>query len=127
MRSSHQERLYHSVAHRRAKAAAKAAAECCSAGREPVRIQPPAICIEDILEEDPYVVGGEAAERARKERLRKEKADEALRQEDKSWDFMLRQMADWEARERSWATFRREAEKPGLFKRKLGVFGLGRW
>lgn len=129
MRSSHQERHYHSVAHRRANAAVAAAAAAAESTmyRDIIRVQPPAIITEDILEEDPYLVGSEAAEQARKERLTKQQANEALEKEEKAWDFMHRQMADWEARERSWATFRRESEKPGLLRRKIRMFGLGRW
>ena len=131
VQSSHQAKHYHSVAHRRAKAAVAAAAAAGGSGqalvKEPLRMQPPAICGKDILEEDPYLVGGEAAERARKERLTKQRTDEALIQEDKAWDFMIRQMADWEARDRSWTKFRRESERKGVLRSRFAMFGTGRW
>lgn len=50
--------------------------------------------------EDPALVGEEAAKRARQQRLYREAClkhdgDMRLVQENKSWDFMLSQMADW--------------------------------
>ncbi|EON99569.1 hypothetical protein UCRPA7_4869 [Phaeoacremonium minimum UCRPA7] len=63
--------------------------------------------------EDPYLVGEEAASRARRERLARENGDEILYREDRRWDFFLGQMKDWDERERDrgWkAPFRREAE-----------------
>ena len=66
--------------------------------------------------EDPDLVGVEAANVARERRLymAKCKDEEALRQESKSWDFMLAQMADWQSRERSWERFQRERKNSGL-------------
>lgn len=130
VRSSHQEKLYRSVAHRRTSAAAASAAAAAAAppsGMGSLRPRASTICCENILEEDPYVLlGGEAAaERARMDRLtKKQRDDEALAQEGRSWDFMLKQMADWDAREKSWTKFRREAEKPGLFRGRNGLLGL---
>ncbi|KAF4534480.1 uncharacterized protein LTHEOB_3288 [Lasiodiplodia theobromae] len=46
-------------------------------------------------------------------------------QENKSWDFMLSQMADWEERERSWSKFRSEVEMRQGRIRAMGV-GIGR-
>lgn len=60
--------------------------------------------------EDPELVGEDAAERARRERLRRE-GDEVLLREDKRWDWMLAQMDDWEVREKSWKKFRETSER----------------
>ncbi|KAI9799396.1 MAG: hypothetical protein M1833_004096 [Piccolia ochrophora] len=125
--SSPQQRHYHSVANRRA-TMANAESErqaIATASATVMRRSPPIECVEDIIEEDPYLVGSEAAERARAERLKRkrERGEEILRQEDKAWDFMISQMADWEERERSWARFRKQAEKPGFLRRRIGFFG----
>ena len=59
--------------------------------------------------EDAALVGEAAAAAARDARLYREKCvrgDKMLRDESRSWDFMLAQMADWEERDRSWAKFR---------------------
>ena len=63
--------------------------------------------------EDPDLVGVEAATAARERRLYMTKCrdEEALKQESKSWDFMMSQMADWEAREKSWERFQRDVRK----------------
>ncbi len=134
VRSSHQERLYQSVAQRRVDAAARearAAAVALSEGvsfKEPLCAYPVPGPSEASQEEDPGVDDVEAAEQARQERIRKKKRDEeALYEEDKAWTFMVQQMTDWEARERSWAAFRRRAEKPGILKRKMAIFGTGKW
>ena len=66
--------------------------------------------------EDPDLVGHVAASAARERRLylartvaeRRQHDARALRDEDRSWDFMLAQMADWKERERSWERFRRD-------------------
>ncbi|KAI9859688.1 MAG: hypothetical protein M1824_003660 [Vezdaea acicularis] len=76
--------------------------------------------------EDPYVVGTAMAEQARKARLGKiagERGMEILRQEDRKWDFMVKQMADWRERERSWEQFRKgiEAGKAGRLRRRIGL------
>lgn len=128
VRSSPQERHYHSVAHRRALAAANNNKDKSSSS-EALRVRlPPVNCGEDILEEDPYLVGSEAADRARRERLIGEgRGEEVLRREDKAWDFMISQMADWEVRQRSWTKFKSQAEKTGLFRRRVGIFGVGKW
>ena len=78
----------------------------------------PAGCCEIILEEDPYLVGEEAAAKAREDRLaRRQRGEEVLRQEDKKWDFFVAQMADWEERERSWKRFRNTVEREGKLRR----------
>jgi hypothetical protein len=62
--------------------------------------------------EDPTLVGEVAAARAKSSRLYRENAMrdplEALRNENKKWDFMLAQMKDWDEREQSWNNFRRD-------------------
>lgn len=132
-------RHYHSVAHRRVAAARSDAAALDSLKR---------VVLERVEEEervqarfrpleDPYLVGEEAAARARRERLARENGDDVLIREDRRWDFFLgksstcsgshlfalqdfdtdgvlstrlAQMSDWEERERSWNKFRRETE-----------------
>ena len=67
--------------------------------------------------EDPDLVGHVAASAARERRLYLQQAREervrrdaqALRQEDRSWDVLLAQMADWKERERSQEKCRRDA------------------
>lgn len=77
--------------------------------------------------EDPQLVGEAAATRAREQRLYRERClrgDEALRNENKGWDFMMVQMADWEERERSWMRFRESVKGPGwrsALARRIGV------
>jgi len=72
-------------------------------------------------------VGEEAATRARDQRLYRERClrgEEALRNENKGWDFMMAQMADWEERERSWMRFRESVRGPGrrtMLARRIGV------
>lgn len=67
-----------------------------------------------------------AAERARAQRLYREMlmrgGDEALEYEGAGWDFILRQMADWDERERSWSAFRASREGG---RRVWGLGGLG--
>ncbi|PVI04543.1 hypothetical protein DM02DRAFT_167231 [Periconia macrospinosa] len=51
--------------------------------------------------EDPYLVGEEAADRARQQRVYREmclRGEEAAGYESRSWDFMMGQMSDWEER-----------------------------
>lgn len=73
--------------------------------------------------EDPHLVGDEAAARAKAQRLymRRYKDEEALRQEKKTWDFMLAQMADWKEREKSWDKFRKEVGRSRLLGRRTGL------
>jgi hypothetical protein len=68
------------------------------------------------------------------EEERKEWGDKVLRDEDKSWDFLVGQMADWEERERNLEVWRRQIrrwEKDGARKsvvRRLGRrIGTGSW
>ncbi|KAI1631262.1 hypothetical protein F4809DRAFT_180707 [Biscogniauxia mediterranea] len=62
--------------------------------------------------EDPYLVGEEAAARARRERLARENGpgDEVLINENRRWDWFLAQMKDYEERDRGWTSFRRGVE-----------------
>ncbi len=75
--------------------------------------------------EDPDLVGPEAAERARVQRLYMQtcKEEEALRLESKTWDFMLSQMGDWKEREKSWEKFRKEVGRSRLLGRRTGLRG----
>lgn len=65
--------------------------------------------------EDPYLVGEEAAARARRERLARENADEILIQENRRWDLFLAQMKDWNQRSESWKQF--ESRRRGRQRR----------
>lgn len=77
--------------------------------------------------EDPALVGEVAAARARSSRLYRETAMrdplEALRNENKGWDFMLHQMKDWEERGQSWTNFRKEAScgKRMKLAKRIGI------
>ncbi|KAL9117502.1 MAG: hypothetical protein Q9187_005961 [Circinaria calcarea] len=74
--------------------------------------------------EDPVLVGPHAAQQARERRLYLEKHESeqlVLRQENKSWDFMLSQMTDWRERERSWENFRRDVGRTRMLGRRLGL------
>ncbi|KUJ09225.1 uncharacterized protein LY89DRAFT_281133 [Mollisia scopiformis] len=74
--------------------------------------------------EDPYLVGEEAAEQNRQERLRKENGWGVLEREDKRWDWLLAQMSDWEERDKNWKRFRKEVITGN--RRKLSNrFGFG--
>ena len=78
--------------------------------------------------EDPDLVGPEAAARARERRIYMARCNndaEALKQENKSWDFMLAQMGDWKEREKSWEQFRREVSRGGVLGRRIGLGGRG--
>ena len=84
-------RHYHNVAHRRAAAARADAAALDSLKRvvlerveEEERVQARLRPLED-----PYLVGEEAASRARRERLARENGDDILIREDRRWDFFL--------------------------------------
>ena len=76
--------------------------------------------------EDPQLVGERAAQQAREQRLYRERClrgDEALRNENKGWDFMMAQMADWEERERSWMRFRESVNGPRrtMLAKRIGM------
>lgn len=84
-------RHYHNVAHRRIAAGRSDAAAIDSLKR---------VVLERVEEEervqtrfrpleDPYLVGEEAASRARRERLARENGDDVLIREDRRWDFFL--------------------------------------
>ncbi|KAK0628609.1 hypothetical protein B0T17DRAFT_614505 [Bombardia bombarda] len=106
-------RHYHSVALRRVSAATSSSSSAASDGvrrmmldrieeEERNRVRPL---------EDPYLVGEEAAARARRERLARENGggngNSVLVREDRRWDWFLTQMEDREERDRSWRGFRR--------------------
>ena len=73
--------------------------------------------------EDPYLVGEEAATRARAARVYREmclQGRETARVENRSWDFMWTQMSDWHERERSWTGLRTKNGRTKLLGRRLG-------
>ncbi|KAI1069724.1 hypothetical protein NW752_011365 [Fusarium irregulare] len=73
--------------------------------------------------EDPYLVGEVAATRARQERVARETGEDVLIREDRHWDWFLARMKDSDDRQRSWASYRRDAEVGGrkkLFRRMGG-------
>lgn len=125
-------RLYHSVAHRRATIAAAqdhqqllTAAACPRAALQLLQQKAAEVELRLGALEDPVLVGEQAAEEARRERLRREGrlGDEILIREDKRWDWLLSQMRDWESRETSWNAFRKDldAGKKGKLARRLGL------
>jgi len=59
--------------------------------------------------EDPVLVGEEAAKSNREARERRENDWGGL-EKHKRWDWLLAQMSDWEERDKSWKKFRRELE-----------------
>lgn len=124
-----QARAYHNIAARRASSQSiRDQNDLLAAGahRDPVKAVKSLVQIREIEEfgcevsgiegrrlrplEDPELVGEEAADRARRDRLRRE-GDEVLIREDKRWDWMLAQMNDWEVREKSWKKFRETSER----------------
>jgi len=62
--------------------------------------------------EDPYLVGEEAAAKARRARLSRQTGEDILILEDIRWDRFLAQMRDREDRERAAQTTRRDSEGP---------------
>ncbi|QDS69718.1 hypothetical protein FKW77_009922 [Venturia effusa] len=77
--------------------------------------------------EDPALVGEVAAARAKSSRLYRETIMrdplEALRNENKSWDFMHHQMRDWDERQQSWTNFRKEVScgRRTKLARRIGI------
>ncbi|KAI0552377.1 hypothetical protein F4679DRAFT_581676 [Xylaria curta] len=125
-----QARLYQSVASRRAAAASAGPSSSSAvdsalraalsrvnaanaAAREDARVRPL---------EDPYLVGEEAAARARNERLARKHGEDILIREDRRWDWWLAQMRDIEERERGWNAFRSNIERGNRrrFTRRFG-------
>ncbi|KAK4250983.1 hypothetical protein C7999DRAFT_11293 [Corynascus novoguineensis] len=120
-------RIYHNVALRRASAASNGGGGRGSGSRSHLDgAMLRRVMLERIDEEernshlsrvrpleDPYLVGEEAAARARAQRLARERSlgDEVLIREDRRWDWFLAQMKDREERERSWKRFRKDVEK----------------
>lgn len=70
--------------------------------------------------EDPYLVGEEAAAKARSERLARQNGDDVLIREDRHWDWFLGQTRDVEERERGWNSFRTNIESRGRLARRFG-------
>ncbi|KAI0172648.1 hypothetical protein GGR52DRAFT_572472 [Hypoxylon sp. FL1284] len=70
--------------------------------------------------EDPYLVGEEAAARAKQERLARQNGDEILIREERRWDWFLAQSKDWDERDRSWTAFRTNLESRGRLARRFG-------
>ncbi|KAI0535306.1 hypothetical protein GGR58DRAFT_447702 [Xylaria digitata] len=68
--------------------------------------------------EDPYLVGEEAAARARNERLARKHGEDVLIHEDRHWDIWLAQMRDVEERARSWNTYRATVDR-GINRRRF--------
>ncbi|KAI0402475.1 hypothetical protein F4802DRAFT_600078 [Xylaria palmicola] len=73
--------------------------------------------------EDPYLVGEEAAARARNERLALKHGEDVLIREDRRWDRWLAQMRDNEERERNWNAFRANIERGNNRRRLTRRFG----
>jgi len=73
--------------------------------------------------EDPYLVGEEAAEKNKQERLKRENGWNVLELEDKRWDWLLAQMTDWEERNQSWRRFRKGLVRgnKGKLAKRLGI------
>jgi hypothetical protein len=74
--------------------------------------------------EDPYLVGEEAARKARQQRVYRQmclRGKETAKVENRSWDFMWTQMSDWEEREKSWTNFRHRVGQTKLLGRRLGL------
>ncbi|KAI1748135.1 hypothetical protein F4782DRAFT_384369 [Xylaria castorea] len=126
-----QARLYQSVASRRAAAASVGPSSSSAvdgalraalsrvnaanaAASEDARVRPL---------EDPYLVGEEAAARARNERLARKHGEDILIREDRRWDWWLAQMRDIDERERGWNAFRSNIER-GNKRRFTRRFGL---
>lgn len=142
--SSHASRQYQNVARRRASQAVSTAAllqslsavppsqsSSSAAASSSVSPTSSSVALNNAADstpvspfEDPSLVGEEAAQRARAQRLYREKCrrgEEALRHESKAWDFMLAQMADWEERQRSWGQFKTQVKRTKLLSRRIGL------
>ncbi|KAI9774519.1 MAG: hypothetical protein M1840_002766 [Geoglossum simile] len=91
----HQSRAYLSVANRRA------------ARPQPSHIPVPRLPLHSADPASPSDSPAPSME------ARRERDEEALREESKSWEFMLSQMADWDEREREWRKFRAGVEERG--------------
>ncbi|XXH02768.1 v-type proton ATPase 16 kDa proteolipid subunit 2 [Hypoxylon texense] len=70
--------------------------------------------------EDPYLVGEEAAARARQERLARQNGEDVLIREERRWDWFLGQSKDWDERDRSWGAFSTNIENRGRLARRFG-------
>ncbi|KAI1212775.1 uncharacterized protein F4807DRAFT_349085 [Annulohypoxylon truncatum] len=92
-------------------AAAAAAAAAADDADDPDKVRPL---------EDPYLVGEEAAARARRERLARQNGDEVLYREERRWDWFLGQTRDWDERNRSWGAFSTTIDNRGRLARRFG-------
>jgi hypothetical protein len=142
--SSQNSRQYHAVARRRASQAANTTAllNSLSAVPPPITSSPTGspnasttnvnaypVHVGSSVEpasplEDPYLVGEEAAGRARAQRVYREmclRGEETARYESRSWEFMLGQMADWDERAASWKNFRSRVGQTKLLGRRIGL------
>ncbi|KAI1178931.1 hypothetical protein F4777DRAFT_593608 [Nemania sp. FL0916] len=116
-----QARHYQSVANRRVAAASASAGPSSSAVEGALRAALNRIhaANADASEEDgrirpledPYLVGEEAARRARNERLARKDGEDVLILEDRRWDRWLAQMRDVEERGRDWNNFRASVDR----------------
>ncbi|KAI6084996.1 hypothetical protein F4821DRAFT_162513 [Hypoxylon rubiginosum] len=70
--------------------------------------------------EDPYLVGEEAAARARRERLARQTGEDVLIREERRWDWFLGQSKDWAEPNRGWNAFSRNIESRGRLARRFG-------
>ncbi|KAI5861070.1 hypothetical protein GGS23DRAFT_578650 [Durotheca rogersii] len=70
--------------------------------------------------EDPYLVGEEAAARAKRERLARQNGDDILLREERRWDWFLAQMRETEDRDRNWSNYRRNVESRGRLALRFG-------
>ncbi|KAF2019396.1 hypothetical protein BU24DRAFT_119235 [Aaosphaeria arxii CBS 175.79] len=74
--------------------------------------------------EDPYLVGEDAARRARAQRVYREMClyeEETTRHESRGWEFMMGQMVDWTEREQNWRHLRSRVANARLLTRRVGL------
>ncbi|KAI3321610.1 hypothetical protein HD806DRAFT_158555 [Xylariaceae sp. AK1471] len=127
-----QARIYQSVANRRVAAASSSSASEGALRAVLSRINAAANTADSEEDyengrvrplEDPYLVGEEAAARARRERLARKHGEDILIREDRRWDFWLAQMRDVDERERSWNAFRSNLEHRNNRRKYTRRFG----
>lgn len=143
-RTSHNSRQYEAVARRRANTASQTAnttamlnslsasppsttnaspnASSTNVNAYPVTVGSSSDPVSPL--EDPYLVGEEAARRARAQRVYREmclRGEEVARHESRSWEFMIVQMGDWEERGQSWKNYRKRVGQTKLLGRRLGL------
>ncbi|KAK4178896.1 hypothetical protein QBC36DRAFT_366086 [Triangularia setosa] len=134
--SNPQARHYHNVALRRASSSSSSSLSSSSANASQETLR--RVMLERIEEEesrrrirpleDPYLVGEEAASRARQERLARENGDDILIRENRRWDWFLRQMKEREEREERIRRLGNGGERnggEGAGQRGFGIIGRG--